>query len=74
MAYWLCPQVVFLNKKVFVDDVILGLMEKTMFTYVQLALIKCISTICTFDMGCKYDWVDPPTLKEKHIFFIGLYN
>jgi hypothetical protein len=40
----------FPNKKVFVDDVLFGLLEKTMLTYVCLALVDCILTICTFDL------------------------
>jgi hypothetical protein len=50
MAYRLCPILVFLIKKVFVDDVFFGLVVKTMFTSVHLALANCISTIYTFDL------------------------
>jgi len=43
-------QMVFPNKKVFVDDVLFRLVEKTMFTYVHLALTYYISTTYTFDL------------------------
>jgi hypothetical protein len=35
-------------KKTFVKKVLLSLVEKTMTTYVQLALANCLSTIYTF--------------------------
>jgi hypothetical protein len=41
---------VFPSKKVFVDDVFFGLMEKTMVTYVHLALVDCILATCAFDL------------------------
>jgi hypothetical protein len=41
---------VFPNKNVFVDDVLFSLVEKTMFTYVHLALTYYISTTYTFDL------------------------
>jgi hypothetical protein len=50
MACKLCPKMVFPNRKVFVDDLFFGLVEKTMFTYVHLAFVDCISTTCTFDL------------------------
>jgi hypothetical protein len=42
--------VVFPSKKIFVDDVFFGLVEKTMLTYVHHALADCISAACTFDL------------------------
>jgi hypothetical protein len=36
--------------KTFVEDILLGLVEKTMITYVQLALAKFLSTIYTFNL------------------------
>jgi hypothetical protein len=50
MAYMLCRRVVFPSKKVFVEKILLALVEKTMVTYVQLALASCTSTTCTFDL------------------------
>jgi hypothetical protein len=41
---------VFLNIKVFVDDVFSRLVEKTTFTYVHPTLANYISTTCTFDL------------------------
>jgi hypothetical protein len=42
--------VVFPSRKIFVDDVFFGLVEKTMLTYVHHALADCISATCTFDL------------------------
>lgn len=50
MAYRLCPRVVFPSKKVFVEEVLLALVEKVLVTYVQLALASCMSATCTFDL------------------------
>lgn len=36
--------------KTFVEDILLGLVEKTMITYVELALANFLSTICTFNL------------------------
>jgi preprotein translocase subunit SecB len=65
MAYRLCPQVVFPSKKKCVDDVLSGLVEKTMLTYVHLALADYISTTCTFDL-----WIS----KGVHDVFIIVIN
>jgi hypothetical protein len=48
MAYKLCPKVVFPSINVCVDDVLSRLVEKTMLTYVHLALANYISTTCTW--------------------------
>jgi hypothetical protein len=61
MAYKLCPKVVFPSRKVFVDDMFFGLVEKTMLTYVHPALVDCILAICTFDL-----WM----LKGAHDVFV----
>jgi len=45
-----CPCIVFPSKKTFVEDVLLGLVEKTMITYVQLALVDYLLETCTFDL------------------------
>jgi hypothetical protein len=50
LAYRLCPRVVFPSKNVFVEKIMLDLVEKTMVTYVQLALASCMSTTYTFDL------------------------
>jgi hypothetical protein len=65
MAYKLCPRVVFPNRKVFVDDALSGLVEKTMLTYVCLALVDCILAICTFDL-----WMS----KGVHDVFVIVVN
>jgi hypothetical protein len=44
------PKSGFPNKKIFVDDVFFRLVEKTMLTYVHLALVDCILATCTFDL------------------------
>jgi len=44
------PNSGFPSKKAFVDDVLFGLVEKTMFTYVHPTLVDCISATCTFDL------------------------
>jgi hypothetical protein len=61
MAYKLCPKVVFPSRKVFVDDMFFGLVEKTMLTYVYPALVDCILATCTFDL-----WM----LKGAHDVFV----
>jgi hypothetical protein len=48
MAYRLCPKVGFPSIKVFVDDVLFRLVEKTIFTYVRSALVDYILVTCTF--------------------------
>jgi len=50
MVYRLYPKVVFPSKKVFVEKILLALVEKTLVTYVQHALASCMSTTCTFDL------------------------
>jgi hypothetical protein len=65
MAYRLCPKVVFINKKVFVDDVLSKLVEKTMLTYVHPTFANCISTTCTFDL-----WMS----KGAHDVFVVVIN
>jgi len=50
MAYKLCPRVVFPSKKVFVEKVLLALVEKPLVTYVQPALVSCMFATCTFDL------------------------
>jgi hypothetical protein len=61
----LCPKVVFINKKVFVDDVISKLVEKIMFTYVHPTFVDCISATCTFDL-----WMS----KGTHDVFVVVVN
>jgi hypothetical protein len=56
---------VFPSRKIFVDNVLFGLMEKTMFTYVHLALEDCILAICTFDL-----WMS----KGAHDVFVVVVN
>jgi hypothetical protein len=64
MAYRLCPKVVFINEKVFVDDVFFKLAEKTMLTYVHPTFAYCISATCTFDL-----WMS----KDAHdVFIVGV--
>ncbi len=41
---------VFPSKKVFVEEVLLALVEKALVTYVQLALASYMSTTCNFDL------------------------
>jgi len=41
---------VFPGRKVFVDEVLSGLVEKTMLTYVHPTFVNCILTTCTFDL------------------------
>jgi hypothetical protein len=65
MAYKLCPIVVFPSKKVFVDDVLFGLVEKTMLTYVHPTLVDCILATCTFDL-----WMS----KGVHDVFVVVVN
>jgi len=65
MAYMLCPKVVFINKKVFVDDVFSKLAEKTMLTYVHRTFANCISATCTFDL-----WMS----KGAHDVFVVVVN
>jgi hypothetical protein len=48
--YKLCPKVIFPSKKLFMEEVLLALVEKTLVTFVQLALVTCLFTTCTFDM------------------------
>jgi len=48
MVYKLCPKVIFPSRKAFVDDLFLGLVEKTIFTYVHFAFANYISATCTF--------------------------
>lgn len=42
--------VVFPSRKIFVEEILSNLVEKTMNTYVVLALVDCLLTICTFDL------------------------
>jgi hypothetical protein len=57
--------VFFPSRKIFVDDVFFGLVEKTMLTYVHLALANCILAICTFDL-----WMS----KGAHDVFVVVVN
>jgi hypothetical protein len=50
MAYMLCPRVALPSKKMFVEEVLFTLMERTLMTYVQPTLATCLSTTCTFDL------------------------
>jgi hypothetical protein len=65
MAYRICPKVVFPHKTKFVDDVLSRLVEKTMLTYMHLALADYISTTCTFDL-----WMS----KGVHDVFVVVVN
>lgn len=49
MVYKLCPKVVFPLKKVFVEEILATLIDKTLVTYVQLASTSFFATF-TFDL------------------------
>ncbi len=49
LALWLCPQVVFLARKIFTKEVLFELAKKTKYLYVLFAFEKCLLTITTFD-------------------------
>jgi hypothetical protein len=61
-VYKLCPQLLFPPKKSSVEKVLSSLVEKTMTTYVQLALNDYISTTYIF-----YLWMSKGT---KDVFII----
>jgi hypothetical protein len=42
--------VVFPSEKVFVEEVLLALVEKPLVTYVQPALVSCMFATCIFDL------------------------
>jgi hypothetical protein len=44
------PKGCFLSNKMFVEEVLITLVENTLVTYVQLALATCLFTTCTFDL------------------------
>jgi hypothetical protein len=46
----LCPLVVFPSRKTFVKNILPSLVEKTMTTYVEFALVNYLLTTCTFDL------------------------
>jgi hypothetical protein len=60
-TYKLCSKVIFPSKKLFVEEVLLALEEKTLVTSIQLTLVTWLSTTCTFDM-----WM----LARAHIMFV----
>ncbi len=58
-------RMVFPNINIFVDDVLSGLVEKTIFTYVHPTLVNCILAIYTFDL-----WMS----KGVHDVFVIVVN
>jgi hypothetical protein len=46
----LCPRVVFPSRKMFSQEVLVGLVQKTKQEYVLLKLKQCYSTIASFDL------------------------
>jgi hypothetical protein len=50
LAYMLCPCIVFPSKKTLVEDILPSLVEKTMSTYVQPALVDYFLATYTFDL------------------------
>ncbi len=50
LALQLCPCIVFPSKKTFNKEVLPNLVENTEQTYVLPILLKCVSTITSFDL------------------------
>jgi len=49
-TYKLYSKVIFPSKKLFVEEVLLALVENILVTSIQLTLVTCLSTTRTFDM------------------------
>jgi hypothetical protein len=82
MAYKLCPRVIFPSRKVFVDDVFFGLVEKTILTYVHSTFANYILGTYTFTLWMSKCVHDVFTIvvnflsnkwKAKHVT-IGLFE
>jgi hypothetical protein len=50
LTYMPCSWFVYTPKKTFIEKVLLGLVENTMFTYVQLALVDYLLATYNFDL------------------------
>lgn len=50
LAFWLCLRVNFPLKRVFTNNILHALVNRTLTEYVQLTLAKCLITTCNFDL------------------------
>ncbi len=50
LSLWLCHHIVFLFWKLFIDEMLIDLVKKTMELYVTSTLSKCLLATTTFDL------------------------